>query len=101
MNAAQRGQRRHDLLLASALLRREIDANLRKPRARRRARVALGRHRRAPAPAPRGARGASQCCWALRALAMGGTAIGRAALRHLGWLSNLWLAWQLWKQWQR
>jgi hypothetical protein len=100
MNAAQRGQRRHDLLLASALLRREIDANLRslEPAAERVLHwVAIGaRLRRHRAGTRRiavllGAAGA----------ALGGTAIGRAALRHLGWLSNLWLAWQLWKQWQR
>jgi hypothetical protein len=100
MNAVQRARRRHDLLLASALLRREIDTNLRslEPAAERVLHwVAIGRRlRRHHASTRRIA-----VLLAAAGGALGGTSIGRAALRHLGWLSNVWIAWQLWKQWQR
>ena len=100
MNATQRAQRRHDLLLASALLRREIDASLTslEPTAERVLHwVAVGRRLR------RYRAGTRRIAVLLAAAggALGGTGIGRAALRHLAWLSNLWIAWQLWKQRQR
>jgi hypothetical protein len=100
MNAIQRGQRRHDLLVASTLLRREIDANLTnlEPAAERVLHwVAIGQRLR------RHRAGTRRVAVLLAAAggALGGTRIGRAALRHLGWLSNVWIAWQLWKQWQR
>lgn len=99
MNASERAQRRHDLLLAADLLRREINAGLTTlaPTAERALHwVAIGRRLRQHHTGMRrigallGAAGG----------ALGGTGVGWLALRHWRWLSNVWIAWQLWRQWR-
>jgi hypothetical protein len=89
MNPAQRARRRHDLLLAADVLRREIDASLTsiEPVAERvLSWAALGlrlRQRYRASGAPR---------------ALMGTGIVWFVLRHWRWLRDAWVVWQLRKE---
>ena len=100
MNAVQRAQRRHDLLLAADVLRRQVDASLTTlaPAADRALHwVAIGQQlRRRTAGTRRLA-----ALLAAAGTAIGGTGIGWVALRHWRWLSSLWIGWQMWRQWRR
>ena len=99
MNAVQRAQRQHDLLLAADVLRRQIDAGLTtlEPTVDHVLHwVAVGRQLR------RRSAGTRRLAALLAAGgALGGSGIGWVALRHWRWLSYLWVGWQLWRQWRR
>jgi hypothetical protein len=95
MNAAQRTNRRDDLLLAADVLRREVDASLTsfEPAAERVLHwgaIGLRLRRRYATSGMR----RSAALWA----AVGGIGSGWLALRHRRWLRKAWFAWQLWKQ---
>jgi hypothetical protein len=95
MNAVQRARRRHDLLLAADVLRQQIDASLTslQPTAEPVLHgLAIGlwwrRHH------------ATSGMWAAAALlagaggAIGGSGIGRFALRHRRGLRRAWIVWR-------
>ena len=102
MNTAQRAQRRHDLLLAADVLRQQIDASLTslQPTAEpvlhglaivlwwRRHHATLGTWVAAALLAAAGG-------------AIGGSGIGRLALRHRRWLRRAWVVWRLVKSRRR
>jgi hypothetical protein len=91
MNAAQRARRRHDLLLAADVLRREIDAGLTmfEPAAERALFwTAIGVRLR------RRYRASGDQLSGLLTATGGVIGIGWFALRHWRWISKLWLAWQ-------
>jgi len=99
MNAIERAQRRHDLLLAADVLRREINASLTTlaPAAERALHwVAIGQLLRQQHA---GMRRIGTLLGAAGGI-LGATGVGWVALRRWRWLSNVWIAWQLWKQWR-
>jgi hypothetical protein len=97
MTPAQRALRHHDLVLAAAVLRRQID-------------VSLTSLQPAAEPALRGLaiglwlrrHHAASGAWAAALLAaagvaLGGSGVGRFALRHRRWLRRAWIVWRVWK----
>ena len=100
LSATQRAQRRQDLLLAAALLRRQIDADLDRlaPVGERIVHWAeIGVWLRRHWPRLRG--GKTVALAAAVGSLIGGT--GWFALRRWRWIRDALVAWRLWTQWRR